>query len=141
VSGNVTLLLSGGIDSPVAGWLCQKRGCRLNAVYFHAFPYTGDGSRLKVLELARHLGRAQGGHPRERDPVRRVPGGVPRVGAPALPGRALPARDGAPGRARRGREDAAAIATGENLGQVASQTIPNLLRSSRRSTCPCCARS
>ena len=60
-AGNALLLLSGGIDSPVAGYLMQKRGCRLNALYFHSFPYTGEGAKQKVIELARELGRAQGG--------------------------------------------------------------------------------
>src|SRR5205085_7225928 len=55
VSGRVELLLSGGIDSPVAGWLMLKRGCELGATYFHAFPYTGDKSKEKVIALARHL--------------------------------------------------------------------------------------
>ena len=126
VSGNVTLLLSGGIDSPVAGWLCQKRGCRLNAVYFHAFPYTGDGSRLKVLELARRLGRTQGGMRVSVIPFAEFQEACRASVHPrylvVLYRRAmarLAARVAA-------TEDSAAIATGENLGQVASQTIPNL---------------
>src|SRR5262249_24525040 len=53
--GGVELLLSGGIDSPVAGWLMQKRGCELGAVYFHSFPYTGDKTKEKVIALARLL--------------------------------------------------------------------------------------
>src|SRR5262249_21135006 len=55
VTGRVELLLSGGIDSPVAGWLMQKRGCELSATYFHSFPYTGDKSKEKVVTLARQL--------------------------------------------------------------------------------------
>ena len=55
VSGNVLLLLSGGIDSPVAGYLCQKRGCRLTALYFHSAPYTGEPAKQKVVELAHEL--------------------------------------------------------------------------------------
>jgi len=126
VSGNVTLMLSGGIDSPVAGWLCQKRGCRLNAVYFHAFPYTGDGSRLKVLELARQLGRAQGGIRVTVIPFAEFQEACRAAVHPrflvVLYRRAM-ARIAARVAAS---EDSAALATGENLGQVASQTIPNL---------------
>src|SRR5581483_3589640 len=59
VSGRVELLLSGGIDSPVAGWLMLKRGCELGATYFHSFPYTGDHSREKVVALARRLANWQ----------------------------------------------------------------------------------
>ncbi|MCF0135854.1 MAG: tRNA 4-thiouridine(8) synthase ThiI, partial [Lachnospiraceae bacterium] len=53
--GKATLLLSGGIDSPVAGWMMAKRGIQLSAVYFHAHPFTSDRAKEKVLELARLL--------------------------------------------------------------------------------------
>ncbi len=52
-NGKATLLLSGGIDSPVAGYMIAKRGVSLTAVHFHSFPYTGERSKQKVLELAR----------------------------------------------------------------------------------------
>ena len=52
-SGRALLLLSGGIDSPVAGWLAAKRGLALDAVYFHSPPYIGEKSRDKVLTLGR----------------------------------------------------------------------------------------
>ncbi len=52
-NGTGMLLLSGGIDSPVAGWMCSKRGMELEAVYFHAPPYTGEQAKEKVVELAR----------------------------------------------------------------------------------------
>ena len=54
-NGKATLLLSGGIDSPVAGYMIAKRGVSLTAVHFHSFPYTGERSKQKVLELARIL--------------------------------------------------------------------------------------
>lgn len=47
------LLLSGGIDSPVAGYMMAKRGVRIEAVYFHAPPYTSDRAKQKVVDLAR----------------------------------------------------------------------------------------
>ena len=53
--GRATLLLSGGIDSPVAGWMIAKRGVRINAVHFHSYPYTSDRAKEKVLDLARIL--------------------------------------------------------------------------------------
>jgi thiamine biosynthesis protein ThiI len=126
VSGNVTLMLSGGIDSPVAGWLCQKRGCRLNAVYFHSFPYTGDGTRQKVLELARQLGRLQGGIRATVVPFAEVQEAMRERVNPrhlvVLYRRAMARLAERVAQA----EDSAALATGENLGQVASQTIANL---------------
>lgn len=60
-AGRALLMLSGGIDSPVAGWLAQKRGCRLDAIYFHSPPFVGEGTRDKVTALARRLARRQGG--------------------------------------------------------------------------------
>lgn len=53
--GIATLLLSGGIDSPVAGYMIAKRGVELNAVNFFSFPYTSDRAKEKVIELARIL--------------------------------------------------------------------------------------
>ncbi len=47
------LLLSGGIDSPVAGYMIAKRGVKLDAVYFHAPPYTSERAKQKVVDLAR----------------------------------------------------------------------------------------
>ena len=54
-NGRATLLLSGGIDSPVAGWMIAKRGVRISAVHFHSYPYTSDRAKEKVLDLARIL--------------------------------------------------------------------------------------
>ncbi len=52
-SGKSVLLLSGGIDSPVAGYLMAKRGVELIAVYYHSFPYTSDRAKEKVMDLAK----------------------------------------------------------------------------------------
>lgn len=54
-NGRATLLLSGGIDSPVAGWMIAKRGVSVSAVHFYSFPYTSERAREKVLDLARIL--------------------------------------------------------------------------------------
>ena len=51
-NGKGLLLLSGGIDSPVAGYMMAKRGVRLDAIHFESFPYTSERAREKVLELA-----------------------------------------------------------------------------------------
>lgn len=59
-SGKAMLLLSGGIDSPVAGYLISKRGVSLDAVYFHAPPYTSERARQKVVDLARIISRYSG---------------------------------------------------------------------------------
>ncbi|MBQ6786470.1 MAG: tRNA 4-thiouridine(8) synthase ThiI [Lachnospiraceae bacterium] len=59
-NGKGTLLLSGGIDSPVAGYMISKRGVKLDAVYFHAPPYTSDRAKQKVVDLAKLVSRYSG---------------------------------------------------------------------------------
>ena len=54
-NGKACLLLSGGIDSPVAGFMIAKRGVELCCVHYHSFPYTSERAKEKVLELARIL--------------------------------------------------------------------------------------
>ena len=54
-NGKAALLLSGGIDSPVAGWMIAKRGVAIDAVHFHSHPYTSDRAKEKVIELAKIL--------------------------------------------------------------------------------------
>ena len=54
-NGKAMLLLSGGIDSPVAGYMIGKRGVYLEAVHFFSYPYTSDRAKDKVLELAKEL--------------------------------------------------------------------------------------
>lgn len=54
-AGKALLLLSGGIDSPVAGYLMAKRGLKLEAVHFHSYPYTSEQAKEKVIELGRKL--------------------------------------------------------------------------------------
>ena len=54
-NGKAMLLLSGGIDSPVAGYMICKRGVKLDATYFHAPPYTSERAKQKVIDLAKKL--------------------------------------------------------------------------------------
>ena len=58
--GKAMLLLSGGIDSPVAGYMIAKRGVKIDAVYFHASPYTSERAKQKVVDLARLVSRYTG---------------------------------------------------------------------------------
>lgn len=60
-SGRGLLLLSGGIDSPVAGYMMAKRGVRLDALYFHAPPYTSERAKQKVCDLASIISEYSGG--------------------------------------------------------------------------------
>ena len=59
-NGRAMLLLSGGIDSPVAGYMIAKRGVKIDAVYFHAPPYTSERAKQKVVDLANLVARYAG---------------------------------------------------------------------------------
>ena len=59
-NGKAMLLLSGGIDSPVAGYMISKRGVKIDAVYFHAPPYTSERAKQKVVDLAKLVSKYSG---------------------------------------------------------------------------------
>lgn len=59
-NGKAMLLLSGGIDSPVAGYMISKRGVSMSAVYFHAPPYTSERAKQKVVDLAKKISKYTG---------------------------------------------------------------------------------
>jgi thiamine biosynthesis protein ThiI len=128
VSGRVAALLSGGIDSPVAAWRLQKRGCEVEFVHFHSVPYLADTSRRKARALVERLVRHQ-----FRARLWLVPfGEIQREVVLAVPAplrvvvyRRLMARIAETIARRTG---ALALVTGESLGQVASQTLENLAR-------------
>ncbi len=128
-SGHVVALLSGGIDSPVAARRLQKRGCEVEFVHFHAVPYLPATSQAKVRALVERLVRHQFAARLWLVPF----GDIQREVVLAVPPplrvviyRRLMARV-AEGLAR--RVGALALVTGESLGQVASQTLENLARS------------
>lgn len=60
-AGKGLLLISGGIDSPVAGYLTCKRGMKIDCLHFHSFPYTGEAAKEKVIELTKKVGEYNGG--------------------------------------------------------------------------------
>lgn len=121
------LLLSGGIDSPVAGWLAMKRGIRLDAVHFHSPPFTSERSLEKVLDLAEILSRYA------PDPIRvhvvrftDVQTAI-RKRAPASMGITLMRRMMLRIASRiADRDRIPALITGESVGQVASQTLESM---------------
>jgi thiamine biosynthesis protein ThiI len=126
-SGRALLLLSGGIDSPVAGWLAAKRGLALDALYFHSPPFIGEKSKDKVVALARTLAtRWQAVRSLYVAPFTDVQRRLREAGKPALAVvlyRRMMMRVADDVADRIG---AGALVTGENLGQVASQTVRNL---------------
>ena len=58
-AGTAISFLSGGIDSPVSSWFMMKRGCKIVYLHFHSYPFTGEQSRQKVIDLVNHLSRFQ----------------------------------------------------------------------------------
>ncbi len=60
-SGRGLLLISGGIDSPVAGFMMSKRGMKIDCIHFHSFPYTGEAAKEKVITLTKIIGEYNGG--------------------------------------------------------------------------------
>ena len=128
VSGTVAALLSGGIDSPVAAWRMMKRGCRVVFVHFHSVPYLPATSQAKARALVARLTSWQ-----YRSRLFLVPFGeiqrevvlsVPAVARVVVYRRLMVRIAEEIGRAC----GAGALATGESLGQVASQTLANLAR-------------
>ena len=135
-SGKAELLLSGGIDSPVAGYMIAKRGVEIDAVYFHAPPYTSDRARQKVVDLAKQISKYTGPihlhvvnftdiqlaiyekcpHEELTIIMRRYMMRIAEIFAH---------RDGALG-----------LITGESIGQVASQTTQSLLCTNAVCTLP-----
>ena len=125
-SGKAMLLLSGGIDSPVAGWMVAKRGVKIDAVYFHAPPYTSERAKEKVVDLARLVSRYAG--PMDLHVINftdiqlYIYDQCPHEELTIIMRRymmriaeAIAEETGALG-----------LVTGESIGQVASQTLPSL---------------
>lgn len=135
-SGRLLLLLSGGIDSPVAGLRMLRRGARIDALHFHSVPYLSAASQHKARQLGAVLARGQ-----QRLRLTMVAFGdcqaeivrlVPRPLRVVLYRRMMMRI--ASQIARRGR--CLALVTGESLGQVASQTLRNMNVIERASTYP-----
>ncbi|MFQ5738609.1 MAG: tRNA uracil 4-sulfurtransferase ThiI [Acidobacteriota bacterium] len=135
-AGKVVVLLSGGIDSPVAAYKVLRRGCRVIFVHFHSYPHTSLDSQQKVRQLVHLLSRFQ-----YRSTLYMVPFAEAQRTIVALTPaetrvilyRRLMLRIGEH-IAR--REHAQALVTGESIGQVASQTLENIGVISRATQLP-----
>ena len=125
-TGRVGLLLSGGIDSPVAALRMMRRGCHLVFIHFHSAPFTDRSSVEKAIDLAQLVSRHRISARLYVVPLGQMQRAIVE-GAPA-PWRILLYRRAmlriAERLARRNR--CLALATGDNLGQVSSQTLDNL---------------
>lgn len=135
-NGKATLLLSGGIDSPVAGWMIAKRGVEVDAVYFHAPPYTSDRAKQKVVDLAKKVAMYTGKMNLhvvnftdiqlkiyERCPHEELTIIMRRI--MMYIAEAIAKKNGSQ-----------ALITGESIGQVASQTMHSLVVTNESATVP-----
>lgn len=135
-NGKATLLLSGGIDSPVAGWMIAKRGVEVDAVYFHAPPYTSDRAKEKVVDLAKKVAIYTGNMKLhiinftdiqlkiyERCPHEQLTLIMRRIMMYIT--EAIAKKNGSMG-----------LITGESIGQVASQTMQSLVVTDDAATMP-----
>ena len=135
-NGKATLLLSGGIDSPVAGWMIAKRGVEVDAVYFHAPPYTSDRAKQKVVDLAKKVSMYTGNLKLhvvnftdiqlkiyERCPHEELTIIMRRI--MMYIAEAIAKQNGS-----------MALITGESIGQVASQTMHSLVVTNDAATMP-----
>jgi thiamine biosynthesis protein ThiI len=126
-NGRAVLLLSGGIDSPVAGYMMMKRGVEIEPVYFHSFPFTSDRAREKVIDLCKVLAEYSG---RMRLHVVNFTDVLKELGEKGpdelltILMRRMMVRISQEIAARVG---AKALITGESVGQVASQTMEALI--------------
>ena len=135
-AGRGLLLLSGGIDSPVAGYLMESRGMSLDAVYFHAWPYTSDEARLKAVRLAEITGSYGIGirlHTVDFAGVEmRIKEQAPEAWSTILLRMAM--MEAAERLAL--KRNCKCLITGESLSQVASQTVENITCTQSRITIP-----
>ncbi len=136
-SSRALLLLSGGIDSPVAGWMAMKRGIDLHAIHFHSPPFTSERSKQKVIDLCETLSRWNPGpvplhvvHFTEvqKEIHRHVPQELGMTVMRRFMFR-IAERLAA-------RVEAVALVTGESVGQVASQTLESMAAINAVTTMP-----
>ncbi len=120
------LLLSAGIDSPVAGWQMMRRGARLNILHFHTPPYTGEKALEKVRDISRRLARFNGETRLFLSQITKIQREIQKhcqsdysITILRRMMMRIASRLGA-------SKNLQAIVTGDSLGQVASQTLANL---------------
>lgn len=125
--GRAALLLSGGIDSPVAGWSIMKRGVQVQGIHFHSFPYTSERAKQKVLDLAAIMGEYAGNMLVHVVPFTEIQLAIHEK-CPDELGTVLMRRYMMRIAQRLAQKNhCQALITGESIGQVASQTMEALV--------------
>ena len=125
-NGRATLLLSGGIDSPVAGWMIAKRGVTMSAVHFFSAPYTSERAKEKVLDLARILSESLCGLRVHVVPFTDIQMQIHEKCHPDYTTIIMRRYMMRLANEIARKERAQALVTGESIGQVASQTMQAL---------------
>jgi len=125
-NGKAVLLLSGGIDSPVAGHMVAKRGVEPVAVHFYSFPYTGERSKQKVIDLCRILSQYCGQLKLYIVPFTRIQQEIHEKCPQNYLTIIMRCFMMEIAQKVAEKENAKALVTGESIGQVASQTIDSL---------------
>lgn len=135
-SSKGVLLISGGIDSPVAGYMMAKRGMEVEYLHFHSYPYTNEQAKDKVVELARILSRYTGGTSISTVKVTHIQEEIHKKCAAELNITLLRRFMFRIAERVAKRKGAKCLITGESLGQVASQTIEGITSSNAVVTLP-----
>ena len=125
-SGKALLLLSGGIDSPVAGYMMAKRGLKLEALHFYSYPYTSENAKEKVLSLAKKLTNYVDEIKVHAVSFTKVQESIHMNCAPEFMITIMRRIMMRVAEKICEREGLGAIITGESLGQVASQTMQSM---------------
>lgn len=130
------LMISGGIDSPVAGYMMAKRGMKLDAIHFHSYPYTGEAAKDKVITLAKKVSEFTGGMNLFVVPFTEIQEAIhekcPEEYMITMMRRFMMRIS----EKVASFHNAQAIITGESLGQVASQTVESINSSNSVATIP-----
>ncbi|MNB70928.1 putative tRNA sulfurtransferase [compost metagenome] len=125
-NGKAMLLLSGGIDSPVAAWSSMRRGLEVECVHFFSYPYTSREARQKVVDLARVLSGYSGRIRLHLVPFTEIQTSFAGIGQDNLMITLMRRSMLRIATMLAEREGALAIITGDSLGQVASQTLSSM---------------
>lgn len=125
-NGKAMLLLSGGIDSPVAGWSAMRRGLEIDCVHFQSYPFTSKKAEEKVIDLAKVLSRYSGKIRLHLVPFTDIQTALASAGHEELIITVMRRAMLRIATKLAEKHDALALVTGDSLGQVASQTLSSM---------------
>lgn len=126
MNGKAMLLLSGGIDSPVAGWMAMRKGLDIEAVHFHSYPFTSEQATEKVISLTQRLAHYGGSIKLHLVPFTELQTRMVQSGHEHLIITLMRRTMLRIAERLAEKQGALAIVTGDSLGQVASQTLGSM---------------